>query len=65
MNNLFLDTCAGIFILGICAGIIITSALLVFTPNSTSRSISAIEECEKILPRNQHCIISAIPKTSE
>lgn len=40
-------------------------ALLVanYLPGSLLRSAKiAIDDCERALPRNQHCIISAIPK---
>lgn len=47
--------------MGIVIGIILTGLILNHhgTPFNTMRT--AIEECEKTLPRNQHCKIIAIP----
>ena len=60
MNNS--DSCVGVFILGICTGIIILATALIFIPGTTFRlGLLAIEDCEKTLPRDQHCVLSAIP----
>jgi hypothetical protein len=50
------------FFFGISWGIILFVILisLPFTYNSKARK--AIQECEKTLPRNQHCEITAVPK---
>ena len=37
-----------------------SSSVLVAIANGTNGS-SVIQECEKALPRNQHCILKAIP----
>ena len=61
MNNS--DSCVGIFILGICTGVIISAISLIFIPGTTfQKGLSVIENCEKTLPRDQHCILSAIPE---
>lgn len=60
MNNS--DSFVGFFILGICVGLIIFAMSLIFIPGTTfQQGLSAIENCEKTLPRDQHCIIMAIP----
>ncbi len=60
MNN---SNPAGFFLLGIFTGIIIFSMSLMVIPGTKLKTAeTAIEECEKTLPRNQHCIITAIPE---
>lgn len=61
MNNS--NSFVGFFLLGLFTGIIIFSMSLMVIPGTTLRNAKdAIEECEKTLPRNQHCIINAIPE---
>lgn len=49
-------------IVNIIAGALITLALANFFPGTVLRSArDALTECEKSLPRDQHCIITAIP----
>ena len=44
-------------------GIFIGLILFNFFPGTLLKSSrTAIEECEQALPRNQHCIIKAIPE---
>lgn len=51
-------------IINVIAGIMIALTLCNYLPGTTLRTAKdAIEECEKNLPRNQHCIINAIPKS--
>ena len=50
------------FIFGIYFGAIILILALILIPGSvTKQGRTALEECEKSLPRDQHCIITAIP----
>jgi hypothetical protein len=53
------------FSIGFVAGMILTFVvfLLVFliAEPASEREIKAIEQCEKELPRNQHCEIYAAP----
>ena len=39
--------------------------VLSFPGTLHSRAKAAIEECELTLPRNQHCIITAIPENQQ
>ncbi len=49
------------FLFGICVGIVIMIALLENMPGSlVKKANEAIQECEKSLPRDQHCKITAI-----
>lgn len=60
MNN---SEIIAFFILGIITGVIILSSVLIFIPGTTTQlGRVAIEKCENTLPRNQHCIITAIPE---
>lgn len=46
----------------ICMGFLMALVVINFFPGTMLKSArNAIAECEKSLPRDQHCIISAIP----
>lgn len=48
---------------GIIIGIMFTVVLYEFLPASTKvKADSVIELCEQNLPRNQHCVLTAIPE---
>lgn len=50
-------------IINIALGIFIGLAIFNYFPGTLLKSArTAIEECENTLPRNQHCIIKAIPE---
>lgn len=50
-------------LLTIAIGIIIGLAIFNYFPGTLLKSArTAIEECEQNIPRNQHCIINAIPE---
>lgn len=49
------------FIVGIFFALWIAIILIAFTNNIVIQSNEAIKECEKSLPRDQHCIIMAVP----
>ena len=54
------------FIAGIFAGIFLFIALLHTLPGSiTKRANELIEECERSLPRDQHCVIMAVPVSKD
>ena len=50
------------FSMGLFIGGIIVIGLVVFTNTLHNRATKAITQCEKELPRNQHCVITAIPE---
>lgn len=51
-------------ILFLLIGVLMGFVLVNFFPGSLLKTAkTAIEECEKNLPRNQHCIINAIPES--
>jgi hypothetical protein len=50
------------FIFGLLFGVFSVAALMDISPNSYSNIVNtALKECEKSLPRDQHCKIVAIP----
>lgn len=53
------------FVLGasICVGIL--ALVFAFTDNNCSIAADALEQCELQLPRNQHCVITAVPAESQ
>lgn len=56
------DSFAGLFLGFIVGGLFTVIFAVNFPGTITYKAISAKEECEKSLPRDQHCIITAIPK---
>lgn len=53
-------------LINIALGIFIGLAIFNYFPGTLLKSArTAIEECEKTLPRDQHCIITAIPETQK
>ena len=53
---------AGFNLISITCGVFIVLFVVNFLPGSLFNSAKkAMNECEKTLPRNQHCIITAIP----
>ena len=50
------------FLYGMSFGIILFGLFLQLPSTYHSKAQKAIEECEKTLPRNQHCQISATPE---
>jgi hypothetical protein len=51
-----------IFIQGFTLGFLFAIILNCLPFSDRSKAIKAINECEKNLPRNQHCILTAIVK---
>lgn len=56
-----------VFLMGFLVGISILAFTLAFTvdliPNTDNYNVRVLtKECEKSLPRDQHCIIKAVPK---
>ena len=52
-------------ILGIVCGLIVAAGLTIFPDTSYYNTVkNAKDECEKSLPRDQKCVIIAIPKTN-
>jgi hypothetical protein len=49
------------FIIGMFTGVILLMLLLGFADSSVSRYKTAIAECEKSLPRDQHCKVVGVP----
>jgi hypothetical protein len=47
---------------GFVTGTLIVVLTLAFTPGTFTRAAHALGECEKSLPRDQECVIIAIPK---
>ena len=50
------------FLLGMFWGIILFILFISLPFTIVSKARKAIQECEKTLPRNQHCEITATPK---
>lgn len=51
-----------IFIMGLIIGALLVFGIEGTLPNSSVNLYQkAIEECEKDLPRNQHCVIIGVP----
>lgn len=54
------------FIFGMFAGAILLTVLVSESPTSYHNIVTkAISECEKSLPRDQHCKIIAVPQEKE
>lgn len=54
-----------VFMLGfLVGGLVVSIGDNVFGTTLYSGNV-AIEECEKALPRNQHCVITAVPKLKD
>lgn len=52
-----------LFIFGAMIGVILMAAVFFYTPGTIiDKGFAAIETCEKSLPRDQHCIITATPQ---
>jgi hypothetical protein len=49
------------FLFGMSWGIVLFVILISLPFTYNSKAQKAIQECEKTLPRNQHCEITAIP----
>lgn len=59
------DTLATLFFGGFIA-IVLLMAAIDFSPNSHKNIVeNALKECEKSLPRDQHCKIVALPVDKE
>lgn len=53
-------------LLNLAIGLIIGLVVFNYFPGTLLKSAQiAIEECEQELPRNQHCILSAIPESQK
>jgi hypothetical protein len=50
------------FLFGMCLGMVLLGAALEALPSVHSKAKKAVQECEKTLPRDQHCEITATPK---
>ena len=48
-------------IIGTIGGILISAVVINFSDNTTRQVNEMVKECEKSLPRNQHCYIIAVP----
>ena len=48
-------------IIGTIGGILISAIVINFSDNTTRQVNEMIKECEKSLPRNDHCYIIAVP----
>ncbi len=54
------------FIFGIIFGITLIGAIQQFNPNASVNVVAkAMNECEKSLPRDQKCVIVAIPPSKD
>jgi hypothetical protein len=51
------------FWIGVIAGCLLLGILLTFVPGPFKHATEAIEQCEKSLPRDQHCKVIAVPQT--
>lgn len=52
--------------LGFAVGVIFLMVIIKFLPDSKIEKYnSAIEQCEKTLPRNEHCVIVAVPVSKD
>ena len=52
----------GAFFIGIVVGFCIIATISVIFPSEQVKQYkNAINECEKTLPRNQHCVVVAVP----
>lgn len=55
-------------ILGVCLGALLSGMCLIYIPNSVynlhENEVSKIIKCEEGIPRNQKCILIAIPERS-
>ena len=56
---------AGPFVIGFIAGIIVLMTLVKYGDSIVSRHYKMIEECERSLPRDQHCKTIAVPVEKE
>jgi len=50
-------------LIGFLGGIVITVCLLIaLCPDSFTQATDALKQCEKSLPRDQKCVIIAVPE---
>jgi hypothetical protein len=50
------------FMIGLLVGVSLTATVAVLTDNPTLETVNkAMTDCEKSLPRDQHCYIIAVP----
>ena len=56
MQNLLIGTLVGIFLCVI---------IINFSDNTTRQVNEMVKECEKHLPRNEHCYIIAVPPSKD
>ena len=52
-------------LMGILVGLFIGSAIFTFTENNYSVGNALVAECELTIPRDQHCIITAVIEEKE
>lgn len=57
-NHNFFNFFIGVFVGGLCVIIFAVN----FSGTITYKAIAAKQDCEKSLPRDQHCIITATPQ---
>lgn len=50
------------FVLGLILGLVALMLTDSLSGSYRSLAVAALEECEKTLPRNQQCVITAIPE---
>ena len=50
------------FLLGLILGLVAFMLTDSLSGSCRSFAVAALEECEKTLPRNQQCVITAIPE---
>ena len=52
-----------IFLSGICLGMVLQLLIIDYIPHTTNYDVRILrQECEKSLPRDQHCILTTIPE---
>ncbi len=62
MNNNSDDIVMIMFVVGVFMGVVFTILMANHIPGTiTNTGRIAINKCQETLPRNQHCIITAIP----
>ncbi len=66
IENIMCEENTALTLLTVAIGIVIGLVIFNYFPETLLKSArTAIEECENTLPRNQHCIITAIPETQK
>lgn len=53
------------FFIGLILGIMVCACVVGLTKNPTKHYNELLENCEKRLPRDQHCVIIAVPANTD